>query len=67
MAGHSEWTVEQFARHYAETLASPANAQGQHVSPLFGISHYVMIAAAKLYSQETVDRSFAKAIKEKGI
>jgi hypothetical protein len=60
----TKWTLEQFAEHYAETLAKPANAWGQHVSDLFGGSHRIMIAAGDLYPSEHVRIAFEKAIKD---
>ena len=59
-----DWTLDQFAKHYAETMAKPANAWGQHVSDLFGQSHHIMIAAGELYPSEHVHRAFAKAVRE---
>ena len=60
----SNWTVDQFARHYAETLHRPANGLGQHLSPLFGQSHHIMTAARKCYDAESVEHAFAKAVRE---
>lgn len=59
---HKDWTLEQFAQHYAETINSPANAWGQHVSDLFGQSHHIMNAASKLYPSEEVQKAFAYAV-----
>lgn len=56
------WTLEQFAQHYVETINSPANAWGQHVSPIFGQSHFIIIAAKKLYPSDEVDQALIKAI-----
>ena len=64
MSAFSNWTVDQFARHYAETLLRPANAWGQHLSPLFGQSHHIMTVARDYYDAETVERAFAKAVRE---
>ena len=64
---HDAWTLEQFADHYAETLAKPANAWGQHCSPLFGQSHYIMIAACCRFPTDSVNAAFSKAVKERGI
>ena len=61
-----DWTLDQFAEHYAETLAKPANAWGQHISDRFGQSHYIMIAATKLFGSDAVQEVFAKAIQKKG-
>lgn len=61
---HQDWTLDQFAQHYAETIMSPANAWGQHVSDLFGQSHHIMIAATAIYGSETVHEAFNKAVRE---
>jgi hypothetical protein len=59
-----KWTLDQFARHYVETMAKPANAWGQHVSDIFGKSHHIMIAAGDVYPSDHVQKAFEKAIKE---
>lgn len=61
---YSDWSVDQFARHYAETISRPADAWGAHRSPLFGDANWIMVAARKYYDAETVERAFAKAIRE---
>ena len=61
------WTLEQYATHYAETLASAPNAWGQHVSKIFGQSHNIMREANKQWEREAVNAAFTKAIKEKGV
>jgi hypothetical protein len=58
------WTLDQFAAHYACTLKTPANAWGQHISPLFGQSHQIMTAAGNKYPSEDVRRAFEKAVRE---
>lgn len=58
------WNLDDYARHYAETLAKPANAWGQHVSDLFGQSHQIMNAASNIYPSEHVQRAFKKAVRE---
>ena len=60
------WTLKQFAEHYAETMAKPANAWGQHVSKIYGQSHFIMIAATKLFGRDAVQEAFAKAIQKNG-
>lgn len=62
-----KWTLKDYAKHYADTLASPANGWGQHVSPYFGQSHFIMREARKLWGNEKVQEAFKAAIKEKGI
>lgn len=64
MRSFSHWTVDQFARHYAETISRPADAWGAHRSPLFGDANWIMVAAREYYSAETVERAFAKAVRE---
>jgi hypothetical protein len=60
------WTIEQFAEHYVETLAKPANAWGQHLSDIFGQSHHIMIAATKVFGGDAVQEAFAKAMQKTG-
>jgi hypothetical protein len=62
----TDWTLDDFAKHYAETMAKPANAWGQHLSDIFGQSHYIMIAAAKLFGSDATQDAFAKAIRKTG-
>lgn len=57
------WTLDQYAQHYAETINSLANAWGQHVSSIFGQSHFIMTAAKRRYPSEAVDQAFEKALK----
>ena len=45
----SEWTLEDYVDHYVDTIRSPANAWGQHLSPLFGNSQWIMVAAYGLF------------------
>lgn len=58
------WTLEEYAAHYAETLASPPNGWGQHISPIFGQSHNIMREANKQWTRELVDEAFSAAIKQ---
>jgi hypothetical protein len=51
-SNYKEWTAEQFAIHYKETLDKPANAWGMHVSPIFGQSHFIAIVAAQICGAE---------------
>ena len=60
----NDWNLDQYAQHYAETINSPANAWGQHLSPIFGQSHFIMTAAKKCYSSEAVDQAFEKALRK---
>ena len=64
---YADWTLDQFATHYVETMAKPPNGWGQHVSDLFGQSHFIMIAASELFPSDEVHREFEKAIREAGI
>jgi hypothetical protein len=67
MTDTANWTLEQFAEHYADTLAAPADGWGQHVSPIFGQSHWIMNAATLRFSTADVQRAFAEAVARKGI
>ena len=60
----NNWTLDDFARHYAETMARPANAWGQHLSDIFGQSHYIMIAASNIFGSDAVQEAFTNAIKK---
>lgn len=60
------WTLDDFAKHYAETMARPANASGQHLSDIFGQSHFIMIAASKIFGSDAVQDAFTDAIKNEG-
>jgi len=63
-----QYTLEELAEEYADTLAQPPNGWGQHVSRRFGcISHDLMGMAQRTYSTEAVDKAFTKAVKDKGI
>lgn len=61
------WTLKDYAEHYAETLAKTPNAWGQHLSPIFGQSHYVMAEARKRWDAEQIEQAFSAAIKRKRI
>ena len=60
------WTLERFAQHYADTLRSPPNGWGQHVSPIFGQSHHIIQAACKYYPLTDVTTAFRKAVAASG-
>jgi hypothetical protein len=60
------WTLKQFAEHYAETMAKPANGWGLHVSDIFGQSHHIMIAATTVFGRDAVQEAFAEAIQKNG-
>ena len=62
----TDWTLNDYARHYAETMAKPANAWGQHLSDMFGQSHFIMIAATKIFGRDATQDAFAKAIQKTG-
>lgn len=59
------WTLEQFAQHYAETMQKPPNGWGQYVSPIFGQSHFIMIAATKRFGESEVEKAFSAVMKGK--
>ena len=60
------WKLDDFAKHYAETMARPSNAWGQHLSDIFGQSHYIVIAATKVFGCDAVQEAFTNAIKKEG-
>lgn len=60
----SEWKLEDYAKHYVETLASPANAWGQHNSPYFGQSHAILYAMSKRFDPIEAADAVVKALKE---
>lgn len=60
-----QWTLDDYARHYADILVMPPNGWGQHVSPHFGQSHQIMIAASKLFGVRRVEAAFKAAVAEK--
>lgn len=62
----TNWTLDEYARHYAETMAKPANASGQHLSDIFGQSHYIVIAASKIFGSDATQDAFAKAMQKTG-
>lgn len=52
----NEWTIDDYANHYVETIAKPPNAYGQHISDIFGQSHAIMYAMVlKFGAKETCD------------
>lgn len=59
-----DWTVDDYAQHYAKVMHQPPNAWGQHISSMFGQSHHIMGAACRHFDTETVMRAFDKAMRE---
>lgn len=59
---YSKWSLDQFAQHYAETLRRQPNGWGQHVSPIFGQSHFIMREARRRFPEYDVNTTFLKAI-----
>jgi hypothetical protein len=59
-----EWSLSDFARHYAEIINSPANAWGQHLSKYFGQSHFIMMESQKRFGLTETETAINKAIKE---
>lgn len=47
----SEWKLEDYAKHYVETLASPPNGLGQHVSMHFGRSDNMLYRMQKEFGE----------------
>jgi len=62
MANKPSWNLEQLAQHYVETLRSPPNGHGQHVSPIFGHSFLIIREAKKRFPAEAVDNAFRNEI-----
>ena len=58
------WTVDDYARHYVETISAPPNGWGQHVSPLFGQSHFVMIEASKRFGSDATQAAIQAELKK---
>ena len=59
----SQWTLDDYAAHYAETLSRPANGWGQHYSPIFGLSHHIMREARRHWTAEEVEAAFTAALR----
>jgi len=54
----SNWTVEDYAKHYEETINSAPNGWNQNVSPIFGQSHAIMYRAQQLFGEKEMCRAF---------
>lgn len=59
---HSKWTLDDYAKHYADILVMPPNGWGQHVSPIFGQSHMIMAAATRRFGEGAVRETFSAAV-----
>ena len=57
MKALTDWTLEDYARHYVETINSPANGWGQHCSALFGQSHNIMAESSKLFGHDATQQA----------
>ena len=58
MTDISNWTVEDYAKHYDETINSPPNGWGQHISAIFGQSQAIMHRAQRLFGEKEMCRAF---------
>jgi hypothetical protein len=57
-------TPQQMAREYVDTLNSPANGWGQHISRKLGIvSHAVMSRLAGMVGNDEAQRLISEAFK----
>ena len=59
----SGWKLEDYAKHYVETLASPPNAWGQHVSPIFGRSDFIMRIMRQKFDDELMLEAIRAALR----
>lgn len=57
-----QWTIEDYARHYVETINSPANGWGQHCSDIFGQAHNIMIKSAELFGNDETQEAIKKEL-----
>lgn len=58
----SNWTVEDYAAHYVETLKKQPNGWGQYISETFGQSHVILFKATKLFGAEKTDAAISKLL-----
>jgi hypothetical protein len=60
----SAWTVQDYAKHYTETIYSQPNGWGQHVSPVFGPSHTILRVMSQHFDPVDVVDAIADAFRE---
>ena len=54
-------TPQQLAQAYVETICGPANGWGQHVHPVLGQSHYIMLRIRNKVGESECDRLIDEA------
>lgn len=59
-----EKSVDLMAEHFVDVINGQPNAWGQHCSPIYGQSHYILIRMTRLFGDETTQRAINKALKE---
>jgi len=60
---HENWSLEDFAKHYRETMQQSPDGWGRYVSPIFGQSHHIIIAAVRRFGVDAVEAAFRIAIR----
>jgi|APGre2960657404_1045060.scaffolds.fasta_scaffold08969_6 hypothetical protein len=60
----SEWSVQDFAKHYVDTIYSQPNAWGQYLSPIFGQSHSILYAMSKRFDPLDAANAVDSALRE---
>jgi hypothetical protein len=60
-----QWTLEDYARHYVETINRPANGWGQHCSDLFGQAHNIMAKSSKLFGNDATQQAIKNLLERK--
>jgi hypothetical protein len=60
----SAWSVQDFAKHYVDTIYSQPNAWGQYLSPIFGQSHSILYAMSKRFDPSEAAKAVVAALKE---
>lgn len=62
---HTDWTVDEFARHYVETLNAQSNGWGQHVSKRLGWSSTrIMMEMYTRFGKDAANAAIDAALKE---
>jgi len=57
-----EDNVNLMAKHYVETLNRPPNAWGQHLSHLYGQSHFILIRMTQLFGERVTNLAVDRAM-----
>lgn len=63
-ADYSKWSLRKFAKHYVETLNTPAGPDGVHRSPIFGASNLILLSASVKFGQAAAQKVFRQEIKK---